>query len=134
MGVPQVDTATCSQDLFIKMWDVIEDYTNFATLRGHEHSISSVRFLPGDARAASSSRDNTVRIWDVQTTYVRMIDRVIQISVDIPSSHCIKVLRPREEWIRCANPSLDGRLLLTCSDDHICASHSLQIVVDDHSF
>ncbi|KAF5381675.1 hypothetical protein D9615_005568 [Tricholomella constricta] len=92
--------ATCSHDLFIKLWNVLEEYTNFATLRGHEHSISSVRFLPGDARIASSSRDNTVRVWDVQTT------------------HCIKVLRPHEDWIRCANPSLDGRLLLTCSDDH----------------
>ncbi|KAG6840564.1 hypothetical protein C0991_005840 [Blastosporella zonata] len=92
--------ATCSHDLFIKLWNVTEEYTNFATLRGHEHSISSVRFIPGTARLASSSRDQTVRIWDVQ------------------SSHCIKVIRAHEEWIRCAVPSLDGRLILTCSDDH----------------
>ncbi|KAG6817003.1 hypothetical protein H0H87_000898 [Tephrocybe sp. NHM501043] len=84
----------------ILLWNVTEEYTNFATLRGHEHSISSVRFIPGNTRLASSSRDETVRVWDVQT------------------SHCIKVIRAHEEWIRCAIPSLDGRLLLTCSDDH----------------
>ncbi|KAG5717873.1 Nuclear distribution protein PAC1 [Termitomyces sp. T112] len=92
--------ATCSHDLFIKLWNVLEDYTNFATLRGHEHSISSVRFIPGNTRLASSSRDQSVRIWDVQT------------------SHCIKVIKAHDDWIRCANPSVDGRLLLTCSDDH----------------
>ncbi|KIJ96937.1 hypothetical protein K443DRAFT_10254 [Laccaria amethystina LaAM-08-1] len=92
--------ATCSDDLFIKLWNVPDDYKNFATLRGHEHSISSVCFLPGDNQVVSSSRDHTVRMWDVQT------------------SHCVKVLRPHEEWIRSAIPSPDGRLLLTCSDDH----------------
>jgi platelet-activating factor acetylhydrolase IB subunit alpha len=59
--------ATCSDDLFIKLWNVPDDYKNFATLRGHEHSISSVCFLPGDNQLISSSRDNTVRVWDVST-------------------------------------------------------------------
>ncbi|KIM71777.1 hypothetical protein PILCRDRAFT_830134 [Piloderma croceum F 1598] len=92
--------ATSSYDLFIKLWNVHDDYKNFATLRGHEHSISSVRFLPGDNRIASSSRDQSVRVWDVQTT------------------HCIKVLQLHQDWIRSALPSCDGRLILTCSDDH----------------
>ena len=35
-------------------------------------------------------------------------------------SHCVKVLKPHSEWIRSALPSLDGRLILTCSDDHVC--------------
>lgn len=47
-----------------------DEYKNTATLRGHEHSISSVRFLPGDLRVASAGRDNTLRIWDVQSTFV----------------------------------------------------------------
>ena len=62
-----VRIATCSDDLFIKLWNVPDDYKNFATLRGHEHSISSVCFLPGDSQLISSSRDNTVRVWDVST-------------------------------------------------------------------
>ncbi|KAF8880780.1 miller-Dieker lissencephaly protein [Infundibulicybe gibba] len=92
--------ATCSDDLLIKIWAVADEYKNTATLRGHEHSISSVRFLPGDAALVSASRDHTVRLWDTQTT------------------HCTRVLRPHDAWIRCALPHPDARLLLTCADDH----------------
>ncbi|KAF9020225.1 dynein regulator [Hymenopellis radicata] len=91
---------TCSYDLFIKLWNVENAYQNSATLRGHEHSISSARFLPGDEKILSSSRDHTLRIWEVSTT------------------HCIKVISPHDEWIRCAVPSFDGRYILTCSADH----------------
>ena len=59
-----------SYDLFIKLWNVENDYQNFATLRGHEHSVSSARFLPGDDKIVSSSRDQSVRIWEIATTYV----------------------------------------------------------------
>ena len=65
-----LDIATCSDDLFIKLWNVPDDYKNFATLRGHEHSISSVSYLPGDNQVVSSSQDHTVRMWDVQTRCV----------------------------------------------------------------
>lgn len=70
MWAKGLDIATCSDDLFIKLWNVPDDYKNFATLRGHEHSISSVCFLPGDNQVVSSSRDHTVRMWDVQTRCV----------------------------------------------------------------
>jgi platelet-activating factor acetylhydrolase IB subunit alpha len=63
-------TVSCAYDLFIKLWNVENDYQNFATLRGHEHSVSSSKFLPGDDRIISSSRDQTVRIWEIATTYV----------------------------------------------------------------
>lgn len=69
-GPNGLDIATCSDDLFIKLWNVPDDYKNFATLRGHEHSISNVCFLPGDNQVVSSSRDHTVRMWDVQTRCV----------------------------------------------------------------
>jgi WD40 repeat protein len=53
----------------VKLWNVENDYQNTATLRGHEHSVSSARFLPGDDRVVSASRDQTVRIWSIATTY-----------------------------------------------------------------
>ncbi|KAI1783018.1 dynein regulator [Ganoderma leucocontextum] len=89
-----------SHDLFIKLWDAENGYKNVATFRGHEHSISTVRFLPGDARIVSASRDQTVRIWEVATT------------------HCVQVIRPHEDWIRAALPSPDGRYLATSFMDH----------------
>lgn len=61
-------TVSCSYDLFVKLWNVDNDYQNFATLRGHEHSVSSARFLPGDDRIISASRDQTVRIWSIAST------------------------------------------------------------------
>ncbi|KZV69612.1 nuclear distribution protein PAC1 [Peniophora sp. CONT] len=91
---------SASYDLFIKLWNVENDYQNFATLRGHEHSVSSARFLPGDEKIVSSSRDQSVRVWDIATT------------------HCIKVIRPHTDWVRCALPSLDGKYVVTCSMDH----------------
>ncbi|KAH9974741.1 dynein regulator [Lactifluus volemus] len=94
---------SCAYDLFIKLWNVENDYQNFATLRGHEHSVSSAKFLPGDDRIISSSRDQTVRIWEIATT------------------HCIKVIRPHSDWIRCAIPSSDGKFFLTCSMDMFTA-------------
>ncbi|KAI0365155.1 dynein regulator [Pilatotrama ljubarskyi] len=91
---------SCSHDLFIKLWDVDNEYKNVSTFRGHDHSISTVRFLPGDDRLVSASRDQSVRIWEVATT------------------HCIKVIRPHEDWIRAALPSPDGRFLVTSCMDH----------------
>jgi platelet-activating factor acetylhydrolase IB subunit alpha len=73
--IPLIDfslAVSSSYDLFVKLWNVEDGYKNIATLRGHEHSISSVRFLPGDNRVASSSRDNTVRVWDVTSTYASL--------------------------------------------------------------
>ncbi|KIJ36649.1 hypothetical protein M422DRAFT_232459 [Sphaerobolus stellatus SS14] len=92
--------ASCSNDLFIKLWNVDNDYQNFATLRGHEHTISSVRFLPGDEKIVSASRDQSVRVWNIATT------------------HCIKVINAHDNWVRSAIPSPDGRLILTSSNDH----------------
>ncbi|KAF8507649.1 dynein regulator [Hysterangium stoloniferum] len=104
---------SCSHDLFVKLWNVENDYQNFATLRGHEHSVSSATFLPGDDRVISASRDQTVRIWSVATT------------------HCIKVVNAHLSWIRRVFPSPDGRLLLTCSDDHASFNNFLTARVSD---
>lgn len=34
-------------------------------MAGHDHSISSVRFMPGDDFIVSAGRDRTIRIWNV---------------------------------------------------------------------
>mmetsp|Transcript_26851 Transcript_26851/g.65251 ORF Transcript_26851/g.65251 Transcript_26851/m.65251 type:complete len:430 (+) Transcript_26851:103-1392(+) len=80
--------ASSSQDLSIKIWE-FETYNCVRTLRGHDHTISSIVFIPaqnvipttGDDNAAidvalaesrqliSASRDQTVKLWDLETGF-----------------------------------------------------------------
>ena len=99
--------ASCSSDLTIKLWDPSEEWKNIRTLPGHDHSVSSVRFIPSGAAGAplsgnllaSASRDKTIRIWDCTTGYR------------------LRTLRGHGEWVRSLAPSLDGRWLLSTSSD-----------------
>jgi platelet-activating factor acetylhydrolase IB subunit alpha len=61
---------TCSSDLFIKIWDSAYDWKNTKTFPGHEHSVSSVKFMPGDQHIVSASRDRTIRVFDIASTCV----------------------------------------------------------------
>ena len=64
---PQV---TCSSDLFIKVWDTQNVWKNVKTMAGHDHTVSSARFMPGDQFIVSASRDRTIRVFDVSSTFV----------------------------------------------------------------
>ncbi|KAF2754932.1 platelet-activating factor acetylhydrolase IB alpha subunit [Pseudovirgaria hyperparasitica] len=99
--------ASCSSDLTIKLWDPSDEYKNIRTLPGHDHSVSSIRFVPSGAAGApssgnllvSASRDHTLRIWDVTTGY------------------CVKTIRGHSDWVRSVCPSFDGRWLLSAGVD-----------------
>ena len=101
--------ASCSSDLTIKLWDPSDEYKNIRTLPGHDHSVSSIRFVPSGAAGSplsgnllvSASRDKTLRVWDVTTGY------------------CVKTLRGHTDWVRSVTPSLDGRWLLSAGNDQI---------------
>ena len=104
--------ASCSTDLSIKLWEwkegtPISDWTCVKTLRGHDHTISAVVFVPvlgmavgsssgssgilQDASTAkqgavylfSASRDTTIRLWEVATGF------------------CIHTYSDRADWVRC---------------------------------
>ncbi|KAL5612404.1 hypothetical protein BROUX41_000069 [Berkeleyomyces rouxiae] len=91
--------ASCSTDLTIKLWDPSDDYKNTRTLKGHDHSISTVRFIPGGNLLVSASGDQTLRIWDTSTGY------------------CLKTLQGHAGWVRDVCPAIDGRFLLSTGND-----------------
>lgn len=63
---------SCSSDLTIRLWDTNNNYVHTKTLYGHDHVVSSVKFLPGDAFVVSASRDKTIKVWDVANASVHM--------------------------------------------------------------
>ncbi|QSL66845.1 hypothetical protein MERGE_001232 [Pneumocystis wakefieldiae] len=94
---------SCSSDLTIKLWDCKNEYKNIKTLYGHDHSISSIKFLPpnGD-RIVSVSRDKNIKIWEISTGF------------------CVKTISNAHiDWIRTICPSDDGKLLLSAGNDRI---------------
>ncbi|PSR83028.1 hypothetical protein PHLCEN_2v5832 [Hermanssonia centrifuga] len=91
---------TCSSDLFVKIWDAQNDWKNTKTFPGHEHTVSSVRFMPGDQQVVSASRDRSIRIFDVAST------------------HLVRTITGHSDWVRCAVPSDDGKMIASCSSDH----------------
>ena len=111
-------TVSCSSDLTLKMWDVTNDFKNTRTLHGHNHSVSSVRFVPGDDLIVSASRDQTIRIWEVATGCVAFA--LYAGSGDLNThSYCVKTLSGHAEWVRSIEPSADGRLLASASNDQV---------------
>ncbi|KAF9246371.1 WD40-repeat-containing domain protein [Melanogaster broomeanus] len=90
---------TCSSDLFIKIWDSENEWKNVKTLTGHDHAVSSARFMPGDQFIVSASWDHSIRIFDVA------------------AGHLVRTITGHTDWVRHVVPSDDGRLLASASKD-----------------
>ena len=118
---PRAFLVTCASDLFIKIWDIQNDWKNTKTFPGHEHTISSVRFMPGDQQVVSASRDRTIRIFDVASTYALRCARSRLSS--LCCRHLVRTIHGHADWVRCVAPSDDGRLLASCSSDHVSLGH-----------
>ncbi|KAK4162597.1 WD40-repeat-containing domain protein [Cladorrhinum sp. PSN259] len=92
--------ASCSSDMSIKLWDPLDTYKNIRTLQGHEHIVSSVRFVPGGTNMlVSASKDCTLKLWDVTTGF------------------CVRTIHGHVDWVRAVSPSVDGRWLVSTGSD-----------------
>lgn len=90
---------SCSADMSIRLWDFQETYTCIRTLQGHDHNVSSVAFTPSGDFIISSSRDKTIKIWEVSTGY------------------CVRTLSGHRDWVRQVRIYSDGSLMASCSND-----------------
>lgn len=59
---PDGKTLAAATGRSVHLWEITTG-KNFQTLEGHEHSVTSVCFLPDGKSIVSGSLDNTVRIW-----------------------------------------------------------------------
>lgn len=82
----------------IKLWE-LTGYECVKTMRGHDHNVSSVAFLPNGDFIVSSSRDKTIKLWEVSTGF------------------CVRTFDGHREWIRMVRPNQDGTMLASCSND-----------------
>lgn len=118
--------ASSSTDLSIKLWD-FSTYHCIRTLRGHDHTISALSFLPilsqiavatatgetsssqtgMDAESAgaqfvvSCSRDKTVKVWDVETGF------------------CEQTINHHNDWVRCIAVRRSDGALCTAGNDSV---------------
>lgn len=117
---------SCSTDLSIKLWD-FDTFNCVRTLRGHDHTISAVVFLPspglssaespskktngidaataGSSYILSASRDHTVKMWDVETGF------------------CDQTYSHHTDWVRClavrqASQAGGGNLWASAGNDN----------------
>ena len=56
----------------IRLWD-FSTYECIRTLQGHDHNVSSICFMPSGDFLISSSRDKTLKMWEVATGYVPLV-------------------------------------------------------------
>lgn len=92
--------ASCSVDMMIRVWDPSKGYAGARTLSGHNHTVSSVRFLrPRDSMLVSCGRDGTIRIWDAS------------------NGTCVRTIFTDSDWVRDVSPSFDGRWIVSAGSD-----------------
>jgi len=129
----------------IQLWET-DDWTELRTLQGHEGTVTGVAFDGGGVRLASSSWDETVWIWDVESgqqaqtiggynSWVRAVDLSpdgalvasgalehrlgwgLLLLSDVRTGRARMTKLEHEDWVRAVAFSPDGKLLASGSDD-----------------
>ncbi|HTK11584.1 MAG TPA: NB-ARC domain-containing protein [Ktedonobacteraceae bacterium] len=101
---PQQDyfaTGTATGDIWIYE---VQSGTPVFSCQGHTDGVWSVAFSPDGSLLASSSDDQSIRLWDVSSRN---------------GGHCLKTLQDKMDRVRALAFSPDGSLLASGSDDQL---------------
>ena len=102
----------------IRLWDC-STYECIRTLQGHDHNVSSLSFMPSGDFLVSSSRDKTLKMWEVATGYaILCVDRYFVRTYLVPmlTRYCVKTYLGHREWAREVRVSPDGTFCLISCD------------------
>ena len=97
---------SCSSDLSIKLWDGDKNYLCFRTLRGHDHNVSQILFMPNlidnskEEHILSCSRDQTIKIWEISTGF------------------CVHTFAGHDSWVRTIAVTSNGKLIASGGNDN----------------
>ena len=107
-------SASCSADMSIRLWDFVT-YECMRTLQGHDHNVSSVAFMPSGDFLVSTSRDKTIKMWEVSTGYITHTHTRVHIMFSATHSrYCVKTYTGHREWVRSVKVSPDGECTCHC--------------------
>ena len=102
------------------MWNVIVDVT--VIIGSHEDSVCSVAFSPSDGKhVTSGSKDNTIRIWDVEC-------REFPVSTLTGHMDCVQTVAYSPDGKRLVSGSSDGTVRIWNSE-----TGDLLLTLYDHS-
>ena len=97
---------SCSSDLSIKLWDGERNYICVKTLRGHDHNVSQVLFMPSlidkskEEHILSCSRDQTIKLWEIS------------------SGFCVHTFAGHDSWVRTIAVTSNGKLIASGGNDN----------------
>ena len=79
----------------------MEKYKCLKTLNGHDHTVSSVEFLPNQDLLLSCSRDCSIKLWETDTGF------------------CKKTYQGHNKWVRDIEVDKAGESFASCGDDEL---------------
>ena len=134
-----------SSDLTLKLWDFTTN-TCIRTLRGHEHTVSSAKFLPSPPSllvpstngslssmhdsGLSGGRNNTTGIDTSVTGCSLLVSASRDKSVkfwDLETGYCQHTITDHNDWVRCvAVRASDGSAMATAGNDTCIFVYSIE--------
>ena len=106
-------------DNMIVLWD-LKNGTKIRELKGHEHRIRGLHFLPDGKRAISCSFDCTARLWDLDTgKQIQFFEKM-----DTYDPKNLRFGSPNQVWHM--DVSEDGKTMVCCMRDGRICVHDVE--------